>query len=89
MGQTMTTWYHWGPLRAIFGHFGVILAVRARGWSLELLHFFGHYRLDPEYRPPYNSWGCEIPGPLHILRLLIDYLNNVTPFYLAWLPVLF
>ena len=33
IGQTVTTWYQWGPFAAILGHFGVNLAARARGWG--------------------------------------------------------
>lgn len=66
----MTTWYHWGPLRAIFGHFGVISAVRARGWSLELLHFYGHYRSQQVFKKlpsTYHIWGVTEYGIAHSL----------------------
>ena len=32
-GSHYTTWYQWEPLRAIFGHFGMIIAAKARGWG--------------------------------------------------------
>ena len=54
-----------GPLKAIFGHFGVILAVRARVWSLELLHFFGHYRSQPVFKKlliDYLIFGGKTPA---------------------------
>ena len=54
-----------GPLRAIFGHFGVILAVRARGWSLELLHFLviiGSNKSSKNYWSITTFWGAKLFG---------------------------
>ena len=52
VGHGMTILYRWGPLGAIFGHFGVILGPRVSGWGL-----FGAY-FSPLWLPK-TTWMAK------------------------------